>query len=216
MAFGSSPVLDNFNRADGDGLGSNWTEPVFSADTGSDWDISSNQAASGGGSNRSSAYWNPATFGANCEAYVTIATKPGTNGRVAELYARLVNIDGTPGGYMVRAITQAGTDLVRIIRLNEDGSLTQLGADISQEIANGDKLGIECIGDQIAAYLFTGGSWAQLGVRTDSTFGGAGNVGIGTNVGSTRLDDFAAGTVSNTKSMVYNPQRRNMLGLLPR
>lgn len=199
MAFPSvAALLDNFNRADGDGLGSNWTEPMVSTDTSSDLDISSNGVISNAGSGvRSSAYWNAATFGPDVEAYVTYVNTPQTN-RISEVCARIHEFTSTsPDGYSVRNAA-AATDVIRIFRL-DDGTYTQLGADINQEFAGGDKLGIECIGDQIAAYRYNAVSlsWSQVGVRTEATYDTAGNVGLAVNHSVPKFDDFYAGTISS-------------------
>jgi hypothetical protein len=194
MAFADTATLkDDFNRADAGDLGANWTEPAISTDASSNWTIATNRAAPGGGSAvRSSAYYNVATYGANYEAYFTIAT--GTkNGRYTELYGGLHDF-AAPDGYAVRYAAAAGTDAVRIFRI-DDNTFTQLGADISQEMTTNEKLGIERSGTAIAAYRYAAGAWAQLGTRTDGTYTSAGYVGIGSNHTFPAIDDFYAGTV---------------------
>lgn len=56
---------------------------------------------------------------------------------------------------------------------------TQLGAEETGiSIAAGDSLGFEAIVDALTAYKKTGGTWASINSRTDSTYNLAGNIGI--------------------------------------
>jgi hypothetical protein len=81
----------------------------------------------------------------------------------------------------------------------DNDSLVGLGSAIvpPAPYALGDKLGLECIGSTIAAYVFQSGAWSQLGTRTDSTYSAAGKIGVRlSDAGSnSRIDDFGGGTV---------------------
>ena len=66
----TTPVLDNFNRADGP-AGANWSliRPTgFVA-----MNVSANAAVDPSSTNYAWNYWNSANFGPNAEAYVTVA-----------------------------------------------------------------------------------------------------------------------------------------------
>jgi hypothetical protein len=194
MAFGDSAVLrDDFTGTNGSNIDSaKWTPDAYGAGDSSPT-IQSNSATSPG-SGYASAYYDDASFGADCEVYITIATRPGSANDVGVLLR--MQSPGTSGmdGYSAQHAVNAGTDQWRIVRI-DNGVETQLGALVDLESANGDKLGIEAIGSDIAVYRNNGGTWTQLATRTDSTYSGAGYTGfycIGTTV---RLDDFYAGTV---------------------
>jgi hypothetical protein len=150
--------------------------------------IVSNQAVPLG--NFASVYWNVATFGPDSEAYIKIATKPGTGFNIAA-FARLQ----TPGsaavdGYVAAASVLAGTDDHTLQRI-DNGAYTQLGAAGNQELANGDVLGLEIIGTTLAVYI----NAVQKFTRTDGTYTGAGNIGFEGDQTAGRYDDFGGGTV---------------------
>jgi len=166
MAFPTTGVLDNFNRAS---IGSDWTEDIYDFGD-ANFAISSNQA-SPGNIYYSSAWWNVETFGADSEVYVTIATLPGA-GEGIGLGIRYADV-GTNGvdGYNIYYEKASGTDTVIIMRL-DDGSDTQLGATISQDFSAGDGIGVEAISSQIIVYRRSSGTWSDIssGGRTDGTY----------------------------------------------
>ena len=195
MAFPANGVLDNFNRADGD-AGANWSK-IWSGDY--MFTVASNQIKCPWSANWANAGWNVATFGADCEAYVTIATVSGANS--ISVYARMsaLNTAGGPNGYRV-SLTALNT--LSIQRL-DSGSPTTLGATISQTISNGDSLGIECTGSTIKAYYkASGGSWTEIGSRTDATYGAAGYIGLECYNDVIRFDDFGGGTIAGAPARV--------------
>lgn len=68
-----SPILDNFNRADANSLGDNWS-PGFGGQLGV-FGISNNRMdIYSQVSGYTQAYWNQATFGPNAEAYIKVAS----------------------------------------------------------------------------------------------------------------------------------------------
>lgn len=203
MAFPTTSVLDNFNRADNADLGANWTTPVLSGD--SNIRITSNQA----GYHVADAafrdeYWNVETFGPDCETFCTVSDKQSTNDRLI-WYTFLRVVDpglSTVDGYYFEMVLRSGNDDGGIYRL-DNGAFTQLGATITQEITQGDGLGLEAIGSTIQAYRRSAGSWSSLASRTDSTYTAAGNVGIGVHgddTGVVAIDDWGGGTVVSTIS----------------
>ena len=88
MAFPESSILDNFNRGDeGPPLSSDWTEMGHVSDG---LEVVSNEAEGETGfSAACTEYWNPATFGPACEAYVTISDMGVTS--VVAVGARLTS-----------------------------------------------------------------------------------------------------------------------------
>jgi hypothetical protein len=196
MAFPTTGVIDSFNRSDEDPLsdGGKWSIGPDDFGGTNNLRVVGNECWHGGATS-SNGYRNDQDYGPGCEVYCTITNIPAT---AVLLYARCVNIGaGTTDGYAVY-FNFSGTDDALICRVDND-SLVGLGAAITPPApyANGDKLGLECIGSTIAAYVFQSGSWTQLGTRTDGTYTAAGKIGVrlsdaGAN---TRIDDFGGGTV---------------------
>lgn len=205
MPFPSTPILDSATQADsGPPTSANW-----SASTGlSGLSVTSNQFNSASGTRFS--YWNPTTFGPDAECYATIATK-GNNTELFAVYARLQQTSSfaTLDGYTVFVTPAAGTDAFTVQRI-DNGVGTTLGSTISQEIASGDAIGIEIIGSTIAAkYKASGGSWTELGTRTDSTYSSAGNIAMAMAGTVYRGDDFGGGT--RVVSIAFEPALRRIL-----
>lgn len=198
-AFPSVSVIDDFNRANNADLGSNWTNPVDNNDCA--LQIVSNTARVTSTSTDCSEYWNVGNLGPDVEAYATITTKAGG---LFYLYCRLQS-EGTSGvdGYLAYASDAA--DLIRLYRL-DNNVLTQL-ATAAQLWADGDALGISCVGTTIQVWRKAtgGGSWTLIHSQTDSTYQAAGKVGLFMRTGAGgAVDDFAAGTLSSASA----PTRR--------
>lgn len=201
MAFPTtSTVLDNFNRVS---IGANWT------------------ACFGGGANLNvdgaavyqtagfiSAFWNPATYGPDLEAWITISTKP-TNNDGSNPSCWLIGRAQTPSAstadwYELDVLPAAGTDAWQLYR-NINNSFTLLTSG-TQEWTNGDKLGLEILGSgatvTINGYRHNGTSWSNFATYSDTDANritAAGYIGTGISDVSPfpcRLDDFGGGTVS--------------------
>ncbi len=181
MAFPTTGILDNFNRADG-ALGANWGRPY--SNLLGEWAVSGNQCVAGALQNGAVAnYWSAATFGADSEVYA-IRISGGFS-----IALRLADVTGTsPDGYYND--TSAGS----INRL-DNGATTQLGATFTGVTTNGNSAGFEAIGSTFKAYEKSGGTWAELASRTDSTYSAAGYLWITCSLQGNTLDDFGGGTV---------------------
>lgn len=205
----TTPVRDNFNRADSANLGANWTS-LTAAQIG----ISSNQAD--GVSGNCLSYYNVEEYGAAQESYVTIAVKPAT-GETAAVYVRMKDVASilTLDCYLAGLIPQAGTDLVRVQRV-DNAVATTLGSDISQEFNAGDKLMLRAIGSTLSIWRYDAGTgvWTQIGTRTDSTYLAGGRIGMIIQNTTTRLDDFGGGEVDwyqLSPDALVQQQRRSAL-----
>lgn len=190
MAFGDTGLLDDFNRA-GPGLGANWTAPWYSGDSVPVIVASTLFGQTGAGAFNDAA-WTANDYGPDCEAYATLNTVPAT-GEVAYIGARVTG-PNTVGmdGYSVILDKLAGTDTVRIARI-DNGVDTTL-ATLNQEVGNGDSLGIRCVGPYIQAwYRASGGSWVLLGAAFDATYQTAGYLALGMAGTTGRWDDFSGG-----------------------
>jgi hypothetical protein len=177
MAFPTTSILDSFTGADENPIATNWSGGVHSSD---DQMRRLSNTLRGQPQANASGYWDLATFGPDCEVYLTITTQLNIDGDKVLLYLRGTDFGTTtPDGYEVRLIFHpAGTDVVQVYEVT-DNNRTQLGADISQNFADGDALGASVIGSTITVYrLPSGGAWTSLGTRTDGTHTGAGRLGI--------------------------------------
>jgi hypothetical protein len=183
------PTLDGFNRADETpvSFGGLWGNGILGSGERS-LKVVSNQLASDR-STTATAWWST-QYGADCESWATIATLPG-NGNSVRLYVRLQ----TPGssavdGYMLLFNQLSGTDQVVLVRIT-NGALTALST-VNREIAAGSRLLLRANGTALESWVQQGSVWTRLSRVTDSTYGGAGYVGVGIRGKTGRLDDFGA------------------------
>lgn len=204
MAFPTTGILDNFDRANAPNLGPNWTNAIFGANP-ARWTIASNKAASLAGPQE---WYSAAQFGPGSEAYITLGTTldsffdgESNIDSVLFVYARLQTpgsaaVDGyfhvvyppTSGGYLARV---------------DNGVATVLGATwsgVGTGGSVGDTVGIEAVGSTLTAYQkLSGGSWGSLGSRVDATYSESGYVGFGMNISGSGItytfDDFGGGTI---------------------
>jgi hypothetical protein len=196
LAFPTTSVIDSFNRGDEDPVSDGGKWSLGPDDFGSNTlRLATNELRPTVGVTSANAYRNDQDYGPDVEVFTTIGVVAST---AVLLYARLVNIGaGTTDGYACY-FNFSGTDDALICRVDND-SLVGLGSAIvpPAPYAAGDKLGLECIGSTIAAYVFQSGIWTQLGTRTDSTYSAAGKIGVKIADTSTnaRVDDFGGGTV---------------------
>jgi hypothetical protein len=216
MAFPTTGVIDSFNRADEDPLsdGGKWSIGPDDFGGTNNLRVASNECLQGSATS-SNGYRNDQDYGPDCEVYCTLATTLPTTALL--LYARCVNIgSGTTDGYAVY-FNFSGTDDALICRMDND-SLVGLGSSIvpPAPYALGDKLGLECIGSTIAAYVFQSGAWSQLGTRTDSTYSAAGKIGvrIADSGSNGRIDDFGGGTVAAAGASAPARRRDRLMGAL--
>lgn len=206
MAFPTTPILDDFTRADENPLARWWSpNPVWNGDA--LCKIVSNELAPVGTSPANNDCLYSTGFRRDQEIYVTVANVSGIN--TLGLYVRtnqynsatFVNTD-----YHVDFLPL--TSEVKIWRQSISPAAAQLGATITGvSISNGDSVGVSAIGSTIEAWKKpSGGSWTSLGSRTDSNLTGGGNLGINLNVSSTapRLDSFGGGNVPDAAGTPTN------------
>lgn len=189
MAFPTTGILDNFNRAnEGPPPSSGWA---------ADATVGTNQLTTSGntlaaGTSNVFAYWAQSIFGPDSEVWVTLTTKSGGTNYLA-LYLRFD--PATHNGYELELDpVVGGTDTSQHYRV-DNAVFTAIGAAISQEFSNGDGLGLEVDGTTLQGYRRSGSTWAPLGTtRSDSTYKGIGRLAI--QLGNTDVvcDDFGGGT----------------------
>lgn len=170
--FPTTSLLDSFTRANSTGLGNNWT--LVSGQM----NIVSNTAMPINGSNANDKYyWNPTVFGANEEAYMTVANV-GTNGDDAKIYARLNPATGN--GYKLTAFPNNNN-----IELFADTSGETTLLNIAQTVNSGDSFGMSLVGSVINVYYKpSGGAWALLAITNDTSITTGGNLEMGSDTGS--------------------------------
>ena len=184
-------ATDNFNRADTGTLGANWTKQ-----TTWEFQIISNQAASNGGFNPVSEYWNAGTFSGDHSSeaaisgmvsgntYVGVAVRCSTS---AETYYAL-KTDGASG------ITGGGghTRIVKVVAGAETALL-----DIDCPFADGDVIKLAIAGTTLTAYK----NGASVGTTTDSSLSG-GKPGLFVYGNAARVDNWTGADIDTT---VYDP-----------
>jgi hypothetical protein len=190
MAFPTTSLLDDFDRANSNLNAGNWAAPIFSGD--STLAITSNQCC--GASGFCSSYWAASTFGPDSECYAVLPVVPASANGV-EVFCRITNPDsGNENNYFLHVQKAAGTDSCQLWK-TVGHTQTQLGASASQEVSAGESVGIEAIGTAITFYRKSSGTWASVFSRTDSSVTGAGYVGLVIQNAVARFDDFSGGTV---------------------
>lgn len=205
----TAPVLDDFNRANGPAGPPNW-----SSHAGGDIaDIFSNTARYHNGGVATDNYWDPTTFGPDCEAFIGIATASTFQQMGFWIDLRLNNPTnpGTQSGYeIVIARTLLPTvDTLLIQRIVGGVYTTIYSAALGVTFASGDEFGADAIGSggtvTVTAYRNpSGGSWGVIGSFADTDANrivSAGNIGWGVDEGAAAptwaYDDFGAATLSS-------------------
>lgn len=200
MAFPTTGILDDFNRADATPASANWDYHLNSTFWGCPpISVISNQGGLAT-SNYGDSYWAAATFGPDVEVYATVAALPGSGtDQFLEFRIQSPGTGGTApadGDSYGVSFKNTAPDELMFYRC-DNSSYTQLGATQTPgNLSVGDKIGVEMIGDTIQAYRYTGGAWAAYGSpETDSTYTVAGYIGGGFGDYIGRWDDFGGGTV---------------------
>jgi hypothetical protein len=175
-------ILDNFNRAnEGPPPSANWTND------GNGLKVLSNECAPNADA-FNAGYWNAATFGPDCEGFVTITTLPTGNGYV------LVEVKYNPATFVGCAVDYTAGGLLIVYAFD---SSTLYSA--AQTMNAGDAIGIRCVGTTVSAYRKpAAGSWTLIGSWTDSSPGMAaatGRIELAINKNVARCDDFGGGTI---------------------
>lgn len=197
MAFPTTSVLDNFNRADENPITTNWTAPI---ELGATAQMLYVNRIGGWGSGQ--AYYDIAEFGPDCEAYVQLETVP-PDGYNLRLWTN-INGEGTASVtcYRCSIYSLSGTWYYGIRRINA-GITTHLEVDqpVGHVFVNGDWYGMEVIDNIISLYYKTAaGSWTKFAEYDDSSSGSkittAGWIGITLDHGLAYGDNFGGGTIS--------------------
>lgn len=187
-------ITDDFNRANSNGLGANWTIRPTSTEDG--WDVDTNQArvqSPGGGA---LGWYSGAGWTGGTAQYSEFAIKSLQSGKdfgpacrvsgssVATGQAYLYDINDTDA-----AVSLGSSISTALYRQTTGQTFNQIGSSVSVTISASDVIRVECNGSTIRGLV--NGSVKISG--TDSTFS-SGNPGLYTGSGTTStFDDWAAG-----------------------
>ncbi len=187
-SFPSTGVLDNFNRANGP-IGSNW-----SGNTGS-YAVNANRLnviVNG------YIFWNPTSFGANQEVYVTLTTiSPGSTGMEHDILLKSQSSTTFTAG-VIEVWYDAPGHRVQVWTYTSAQGWVQRGADIPVTFVNGDQLGARAKANGMVEVYRNGSLLATRDVTGWPHYANGGYVGlwfISTSSDSTFADDFGGGTM---------------------
>lgn len=182
--FPTTSILDNFNRANEGPPPTGW----ITVNNGHK--IVSNQLVPNSNA-YSDSYWNT-SYGPDMEAYVTIVTKESTGNSIG-LQVRVQPSDSYKAYYLLTEISSgASDDTIKIKYWN--GSTGSTLATYTQEITNGDSIGISAVGSTITAWYKSGaGAWIELGHVTDTSETRAGYIELFNDSSTPVFDDFGGG-----------------------
>ncbi len=182
-AFPSTPILDNFNRANG-ALGSSW-----SGQTGG-YSINTNRLDVVSGDD---IYWNGGAFGANQEAFVTFSTVDIAGSEMDLILKAQSNSNYLSG--LIEVLYDPVNHRVQVWTYSSAQGWVKRGADIAVTFVSGDQLGARATAaGQVQVYRNGG----LIGTSDASGWTYAANGGyIGlwfANANNAFADDFGGGT----------------------
>lgn len=206
MTAPTTPIRDDFNRTDSTNMGSDWAEGDILGIPNTTGQIVGNQYTSTT-ANTGVIRYTPSTYGPDCEAYCDVPVIP-PSGQWIGIFLR--GSTGASGdGYVLEVYNDGGSPDVYLFRV-DNTAFTQLGAAVTNGVANGDALMIRAVGSTITAHRRQSGVWSIIMTRTDLTYNVAGSIGAYVNGNTARLDDFGGGTYVPPAAGTSFPFRRRM------
>lgn len=199
MPFPVTSLLDTFTYSDGalSSVSSTWSNLGGGI---ASLQVTSNQLQDGGGGGAGN-YYNVAGY-TNSEAWVTIATLPGSGG-VATIGVRIA--PATLSGYDV-AYTHGAPGTFEIRRF--DSFVPTTLASTSLTLAAGDGIGVQMVGSTIRAYTRVSGDWTEQLSATSGTYA-SGNLSVSCSTTAARLDDYGGGPIR--AAVPYRPPPMHLL-----
>jgi len=177
-------LLDNFNRANANNLGGNWSQTLLLGSA--SIRVNANQASDvllpG------AAYWNGSNLGAQPRQAAALTVANATvngdalilraSGGTAAVPVNFIRVRYDAGQVSVQTTANAGL------------TYANLGSPFATTLAAGDRLIAQANGDgSVQVWKATGASWTYLGQTPASTFTSGGRVGLHLPVGA-RVDNF--------------------------
>ena len=187
--FPSTPVLDDFNRANG-AIGNNWTGNP------SKYSISSNQLLVNSNDSNSDIYFSSQAFGADQEAHVTFANVHAT---AAEQDLILKSQSNTTwGSGMIEVLYDAPNQRIQVWTWEWPAGWEQHGADIPVTFVNGDTFGARALANGNVEVYKNGELLGTRDVTSWSYYAQGGYIGLWfVGAQNVRLDDFGGGALPN-------------------
>ena len=207
----TTPVLDNFDRANG-GVGSGWSN-IKVASGFAAMNISGHAAVDSSATQYAWNYWNGSRFGPDGEAYVTVSSYGASD--TIRIGARVSGGTNAYSGYFVSVAAGGAWSIIRID--NGGSSTVTLASGVTQAIGNGDKIGIRIVGSVVTALDYNSGAgWTQV-LSYDTASDGirytaAGSLALEFKSGT--VDDFGGGTVVSAPSAPSNTSLPGLSGTL--
>ncbi|MBI1881844.1 MAG: PKD domain-containing protein, partial [Chloroflexi bacterium] len=201
-AFPSTSVLDNFNRSNG-AIGSNWSGATWG------YTITSNQLYNEGGG---PIYWDPTSFGANQEVYVTLTHVESAVSEQDLLLKAQSNDDWGDG--LIEVLYDAVGERVQVWTYTAAQDWVQRGADIPVTFANGDQFGARATASGQVEVYQNGGLLATRDVTGWPYYANGGYIGMWfIDADTSILDDFGGGVTSSAP--IANFLATPLTGLTP-
>jgi hypothetical protein len=199
MPVPSTPVLDDFNRADENPLsgGGNWV-----TNGGSRNRLVSNQVTGTINGTVTLDDWNVASYGPNCECYMTIATPPASSNFI-RLYLR---VQSPAAAGQTSYMLQWGSGGCFIFRETSHNTFTQIATVASSAFQAGDVICFRAVGPLISAWR----NGVQVLSVVDANIAAAGKFIIGCRDVTIRVDDFGGGTVTPSLPVSGRRRRRSL------
>lgn len=205
MAFPTTGILDDFNRANENPLSNGGKYNLIAANTA--LQVVSNQCT-GTGASVNAARYNVSSFGPDSEAYMTVTTVPGTS--YVRLWLRFTNPGASETGYMMQWSNDANG--CRLFKMTSQDTYAQIAQNAAATYVNNDVIGFEAIGSQLTAYK----NGTSVVTVADGTYATAGNIGIGINGTTGIVDNFGGGTrvASDTGGLAADAASLLAMGVL--
>jgi len=193
MAFPTTPLLDNFNRANSDPVSGNWARAT-GVGTGASVALFNNEVKDSMLGTAAS-YW-LTQLGANQEVYATAPSPVDTRGG----QGLLLSWDPAAStGYMVFWQTTA-----LILRSDSVGSYVVV-KDVPASLVSGDVLGGSIVGNLISLYI----NGSLITTYTGTTFTNRPSyIGVYCGTWSNNLDNFGGGTITLSSDQPFPPLGR--------
>lgn len=210
MAFPTTSVLDDFNRANEEPLTDSGKWSGIVSGTPGHFTLVSNSIFDHSGTHGTGSaaqYRNNANYGPGAEAYVTL-TSVWANNNSDFWFWMHGRSEGTSGrdGYVAYAYYNGGTWRYKMDRIDNEVATEIRAAQAGPTLGAGDKLGLECSTSGVFTWYYkaSAGSWGAasgLSTTTDTTYT-SGHIGVskGFNDTTSVLDDFGGGTLIGASS----------------
>jgi hypothetical protein len=192
-SFPSTPVLDNFNRANGS-IGSNWSGNT------SAYTISSNQLSVDDNGSNTDIYWGNEAFGADQEAYVTFA-HIDSNASEQDILLKAQS-NSTWGDGVLEVLYDPAGQRVQVWTYEWPEEWVQHGADIPVPFADGDTFGARALADGTVEVSQNGTLLGTRDITAWSYYADGGYIGLWfIGAEDAVLDDFGGGTLPGGEMM---------------